>query len=227
MKSSSILRPCPGSIGTISPEQVPADAMLNPIPSKLPVGLESAGHDAILDLDQNDCVGCSSACKQTIVSGAGTRAQNRAGPQEGHHTRTEPRHDAQDPAAFRGAIGATLRLYAWSSCACTLSAPGHLPCRQRVAEPDGQRAGFQADPFETVSPISEPGANRIRAGWHLGLSQKRPVLTHHANRRLLLRHVRRCKHAHRNFHAQGFGQAPKQQANPATKAVAEGAWRLR
>ncbi len=77
-----------------------------------------------------------------------------------------------------------------------------LPLRQRVPEPDGQRPGLHADPFEAFGSFRQPVDNCVRAGRYLRLGHLRPILTHHADRRLLLRHVQRCKHTHRILRAQ-------------------------
>ena len=57
----------------------------------------------------------------------------------------------------------------------------HLPLRQRVPEPDSQRTGLHADPFETFGSFRQPVGNRIRAGRHLRL--KRPASHPDAPRR--------------------------------------------
>ena len=49
---------------------------------------------------------------------------------------------------------------------------GNLARRQRIPEPDAQRAGFHANPFESFGPFCKPAVNCIRACRHLGFGQK-------------------------------------------------------
>lgn len=71
-----------------------------------------------------------------------------------------------------------------------------------------------------------PIGNRIRAGRHLRLSDLRPILTHHADCRLLLRHVQRCNHSHRILHAQAPAKRRCDRSRPATEKATDAAWRL-
>jgi hypothetical protein len=84
---------------------------------------------------------------------------------------------------------------------------GNLARRQRIPEPDGQRAGFHPNPFEIFGPFRKPAGNCIRACRHLGFGQKPTIPIHNANRRFLLRHVQRCKYTHGILHVQAASTA--------------------